>query len=642
MLALNCPADPVTLPAMIFTPALLVFGVQGLIKLGRASRDAYEQYVRDRPASLPLLGAVELTPTDKAAAFFRLPENKVWVSRGGAFAAHWDADANELRDGTENEDAIVVAWLKVRTSSPSATPFEPARSAAFLVRQWEGDGPPPPWLRLALALADVALDFGEASPALLGPTGTSQPLLEVVAALADQSRALLPDLNDPEQWKGDRWIRANFAQSLLVTVFRAGLTTLADNPGIVIRQEHLQPLLAATIRPLRDGFETAWSTAPAGAQLGALVRWETVRDQWLPAMAAGAIRAVAQDRGFFLGKVIGGAGGSNTGQLVGALANSLLDEAAKLGGQDLLLRDTWIRFWSAAVGVIAARPELVVPAGSAAPHDQFLRELVKQVAGKLTSVPAGINRALLLELAATTLEVVNDSLPLVLRGDGWNGVARDVVGRVIDALQPALREGDPLLLRRLATPGQAIDLVTAVLSEIAASPQLVVGGAAGPEVSAVVSALAGAMAAQGAELLTARGWLLIASAAASAAARNPGRLFKLDGAAASGVAIELIRGTLLQASELLEAGKPPVLGGAVLAELLVESLNIVAARPATPAQIAELLGMLRTLAKEAASPTGLILPGSLPLLFARIGLRVLAGKIPATATVVQLLEGLDQ
>ncbi|MGE0579341.1 hypothetical protein [Reyranella sp.] len=627
---------------MIFTPALLVFGVQGLIKLGRASRDAYEQYVRDRPASLPLLGVVELTATEKATAFFRQPENNVWVSQGGAFAAHWDANANDLRDGIENERAIVVAWLKVCTSPPSATPFEPARSVAFLVRQWEGDGPPPPWLRLALALADVALDFGEASPALLGPTGTSQPLLEAVAALADRSRALLPDLNDPEQWKGDRWIRANFAQSLLVTVFRAGLTTLADNPGIVIRQEHLQPLLAATIRPLRDGFETAWSSAPAGAQLGALVRWETVRDQWLPAMAAGAIRAVAQDRGYFIGKVIGGAGGSNAGQLVGALANSLLDEAATLGGRDLLLRDTWIRFWSAAVGVIATRPELVVPAGSAAVHEQILRELVKQVAGKLTSVPAGVNRALLLELAATTLEVVNDSLPLVLRGDGWNGVARDVVSRVLDALQPALREGDPLLLQRLATPAQAVDLVAVVLGEIAASPQLVVGGAAGPEVSAVVSAVAAAMAAKGAELLTAKGWLLVASAAAEAAARNPGRLFKLEGAAAGGVGIELIRGVLLEASELLEAGRPPVVGGAVLAELLVEGLNIIAVRAATPAQIAELLGILRTLAKEAASPNGLILPGSLPPLFARVGVQLLARKIPAAATVAQLLEGVGQ
>lgn len=627
---------------MIVTPTLLVFGVQGLIKLGRASREAYEQYVRDRPASLPLLGTVSRTPVEQAAEFFRQPGNEAWVAAGGTFAAHWDADANGLREGIEHEGPIVAAWFTVCASAPSATPFEPARSVAFLVRQWEGDGPPPPWLRLALALADVALDFGEASPALLGPTGTSQPLLETVAALADRSRALLPDLNDPDQWTGDRWIRANFAQSLLVTVFRAGLTTLADNPGIVIREQHLQPLLAATIAPLRDGFEKAWASAPAGAQLGALVRWESIRDQWLPAMAVGAIRAVAQDRGFFLGKVIGGAGGSNAGQLVGALANSLLDEAAKLGGQDLLLRDTWIRFWSAAIGVIAARPELIVPAGVPAVHEQILRDLVRQVAGKLTVVPAGVNRALLLELAATSLEVVNDSLPLVLRGTGWNGVARDVVGRVIDALQPVLREGDPLLLRRLASPAQAVELVTVVLGEIAASPQLVVGGAAGPEVSAVVSAIAGAMAAQGAELLTAGGWLAVASAAARAAARNPGRLFKLEGAAASGAGTELVRGILLQASELLEAGKPPVLSGAVLAELLVEGLGIVAARAATPAQIAELLGALRTLAREAASADGLILPGSLPPLFARIGLQVLAKKVPAAATVVQLLEGAGQ
>lgn len=639
---MNCPVDPVTFPEMIFTPALLVFGVQGLIKLGRASRDAYEQYVRDRPASLPLLGAVELTPTEKATAFFRQPENKIWVAQGGTFAAYWDGDSNDLRDGIENERAIVAAWLQVCTSPPSATPFEPARSVAFLVRQWEGDGPPPPWLRLALALADVALDFGEASPALLGPTGTSQPLLETVAALAERSRALLPDLNDPDQWQGDRWINANFAQSLLVTVFRTGLATLADNPGIVIRQEHLQPLLAAAIRPLKDGFEKAWSTAPAGAQLGALLRWETIRDQWLPGMAAGAIRAVAQDRGYFLGRIIGGAGGSNAGQLVGALADSLLDEAAKLTGQDLLLRDTWIRFWSAAIGVIAARPELVVPAGTPAVHEQILRELVKQVAGKLTSVPAGVNRALLLELASTTLEVVNDSLPLVLRGNGSNGVARDVVGRVIDALQPALREGDPLLLQRLASPGQAVELVTVVLREIAASPQLVVGGGAGLEVSAVVSTVASAMAAQGAELLTAKGWLLVASAAAEAAARNPGRLFQLDAGAASGVGIEFIRGVLLNAGELLEAGKPPVLSGAVLSELLVEGLNILAARVAAPAQIAELLTILRTLAKEAASPDGLLLPGNLPPLFARIGLQVLARKIPATAPVAQLLEGVGQ
>jgi hypothetical protein len=622
----------------IFTPALLVFGVQGLITLGRASRDAYEQYVRDRPASLPLLGDVAREPWEEAAAFFRLPENKAWVSEGGEFAPLWDASLDNIKSAA-TEPAIVVAWLRVCTDPPKAAPFEPPRPVAFLVRQRESDGSPPPWLRLAVALADVALDFGQASPALLGPTGTSQPLLEAVAALAGRSRALLPDLNDPEQWTSDRWSRANFAQSLLVTVFRAGLATLADNPGIVIREQHLQPLLAATIAPLRDGFENAWSAAPAGTQLGALVRWETIRDQWLPAMAAGAIRAVAQDRGYFLGKVVGGAGGSTGEQLVGALANALLDEAKDLGGQDLRMRDTWIRFWSAGVGVIAARPELIVPAGIPADHQKILRDLVKQVAGKLTSVPEGANRALLLELASTALEVVNDSLPLVLQGSGWNGVARDVAGRVIDALQPALKDGDPLLLRRLAGPQQAAELVSVVLREIAASPQLVVGGAAGPEISAVASAIASAMAAQGAELLTARGWLSVASAAARAAARNPGRLFRLDGAAASGAAVELIGGVLLSASQLVEAGKPPVLSGAVLAELLVEGLDIIAVRAATPAQIAELLEVLRTLAREAASPAGLILPGSLPPLFARIGLQVLARKVPATAPIAQLLEG---
>jgi hypothetical protein len=157
-------------------------------------------------------------------------------------------------------------------------------------------------------------------------------------------------------------------------------------------------------------------------------------------------------------------------------------------------------------------------------------------------------------------------------------------------------------------------MVTLVLREIAASPQLEVGRGPGFEIEAVVSAIANAMTSEGTDLRTAKGWPTITSAATQAAARNPGRLFRIENGATGGIGILHVRGVLQQARQLLGADKPPVLGGAVLTEFLVESLNLASTQAMRLKQVEQVLGVFQTLARESATPDGLIMPAGLPII----------------------------
>lgn len=628
---------------MLFTPELLVFSVQGLVKLGLAARDAYEQYVRDRPASLPLLGEVELADWQRAAAFFREPENRIWVAPGGRHADLWDQDGDDLKHGPAAEDAIVLSWLRLRAAAPAATPFAPAQSAAMLVRQWQGEGPPPPWLRLALALTDVTLDFAQSSPTLLGPMGASQPLLRAVAALAGRTRGVLPDLDDPAAWRDGNWTQANFAQSLLVSAFRAGLATLAERPDAVVEERHLRTLLAAVIAPVRAGFDRAWDEAPAGQRLDALTAWEAVRDQWLPAMVASAVRAVAVERDAFFGRLPTSAAGTEEERtrLLAALAEAVLAEAQALGDADhLAMRDTWTDFFRAGLGVIAARPELLVTGADAGARQRALRDLVGAVARRLADAPRGVGRALLLDVATAALDSARATLPLALGdgggGRGWDAVAAELAGRLMDGLRPALAGdgGDPVLLRRLAGREQATAMVGTVLRRVAAAPRLVTGGSAGAEAEAVVAAIAGAMARPGADLLHAEGWLAVAGAAAGAAARNPGRLFRLGDGAEAAPGAALVRAVLREAEARFAAAPArPVLAGEVLQDTLLTVLAIAERRVLGGAEVEQIGALLRHLAAEAAQDDGRLMPARIPVVLGHAAARLLDEHFALAAAV---------
>jgi hypothetical protein len=175
---------------------------------------------------------------------------------------------------------------------------------------------------------------------LLSSTGASQPLLKAIAALATEARGVIPPLDDLDAWTGDKWLGANFGQSLQLATFRVGLTTLSNHPDLVVDETHVQRLIKATIKPLKEGFD-AETTKPGAASasiLTALTTWEQLRDQLLPGMVGGALQSVAADRNSFLGAVVSPVGEKKLDLLIGGMVNGALDEVENLNSDDLLQR----------------------------------------------------------------------------------------------------------------------------------------------------------------------------------------------------------------------------------------------------------------------------------------------------------------
>ena len=188
-------------------------------------------------------------------------------------------------------------------------------------------------------------------------------------------------------------------------------------------------------------------------------------------------------------------------------------------------------------------------------------------------------------------------------------------------------------------------LVGIVVQQVAATPKLVTSGGASQEVQSVIAALAAGMAAAGADLLHPAGWLAIGTAAAKAAAVNPGRLFKLPVGADAGIGANLIKVVLQQADAAFTAASRdnelPVLAGPVLQDVMVDLLALGSQRRLVPDQVTAIGGLLFTLASEAMKPAGRIMPGELAERVSAAALSFLAGKLAVGADIDAILKAVD-
>ncbi len=611
-----------------FTPATILFAVQGLIKLGTAAAAAYEQAVRDKELKVPLIKKIEPTDQDRATAFFRTAEGSLlvvgtraplaecWQHRPSPGNPH-DGDPKTTADADKNVEfrmRLIAGW---QSATGRALGDQSSADVLFVIAQWPKDGAPPsPAFRIALALADVAISFAQAAPELLGNDAGGEKLLRVIAAVAGELREVLPDLADPAAWTGPNWSKANFGRTLLATTLRAGFGALLEHPDAFYDQKRLQDLLVALVKPIGGSFNKAFDESGPAA-LKVLADHERLRDEWLPAMAAGAVRVVAQHREGFLGGLLTPQPGDEKGELIAALTGAVLDQAKDLGDDALLMRETWIGFWRAGVRAIAARPELIITGDGTTAKAKALRGLVTHVANALAEAK-GLDKALLASLATAALDAAADAVPLVWDGKGWDAVARDLIDAVLKGIRPAIAAPDRALLRGLASEEQVAALVGIVLRHVAATPALITRGDAGPEAEAVIAAVAKALADKGAALLSGEGWLAVAAAAAEAASRNPGRLFRLDdkGAPAGlGAAVIALVLRVAAAHATATTGRADlVLVGAVLQDTLTVSIGLVSTTLRSDAALARFETLLVALAEKAKGVDGEIPPGRVPVL----------------------------
>jgi hypothetical protein len=542
-------------------PLLIVFGIRAVVRLGRAGAEIYAQRARDKAVFLPDIVAPAFNRYDYVVTFYASPANLAALRQDERLRPLWDDGLHRPIDKrTATVDMLYAAAIAAQaTARDDQATLELAGGA--MIAQWSRAAAPiSPVGRIAVTMADIALEFVGSNPAVMGIGGSGERL---IGALALNLADLIPDDTD------EFGPRAHFADRVVGIFLRSGLSVLAQHPDLVVDQEHTRRLVAETLKPL---------VAALPEDLGERLRWQGLLEALLGPAASAAFSVIAEKPDAFLGKAFA------TDKAVGAVTQALF-ATLKDGGLRGRFSDAgWIALYKAVLGVVAERPALFVGAGTR-PADELIRDLLSGAAAALADKP-GFDGDLGARLAIVALEALNANAAGVLsldRADAWEGMALDMIGQVTGALSARL--ANPAAAGALGRFGQEqlVELARVFLTRAAATPGM--PGVGRTELQAIVSGVAAAMAADDKLLLSHGDWLKIAAVAAEEAAANPGRLFGLDeGSAAGSLAVRVI-GDLLQAASAAwstprdgrtgrDAGN--LLAGATLRDAIVASLRAAA------------------------------------------------------------------
>ncbi|GMQ77039.1 MAG: hypothetical protein BMS9Abin01_2347 [Gammaproteobacteria bacterium] len=553
------------------TPDLVLFLIRAGMQVGSEAINALEQKVRDADIEVPDIALVRVSEMRRMLRLFQ-GELAAEVKARGPLAAFWDRQAQNGKGGPRTADPQAVPRLLARArrywreqreaaranATTAALEKSDAEAGANILRQWnDADGPPPPVVRVALSLARVGLAFAQANPAVLGIGSNGE---KFALAVAEHIEDLLPDADDPGDWKPKDWSRYYFAERTLSILMHAGLTTLSARPDLLVSEAHLEQLVANVTAPLITLFDD--SDDPL-----TLLR---LQQTLLGPVAQAAFATLADNQRAFLGRRFESdrAVGGVTAAVLGIVRGKALQELADDG--------TLVEIARAAIGVAAKRPELfITKAGES--DEKIARALLTKVAGAVSDAIADDNvhlsDGLVTDIAVSALEVLAEEGPSLLeRTDPWENVAADMVALVAGGLSTPLGRDGTNRFEQLFSRAQAVELVRIVLAQAARTPGMLTGSGR-QEIGMLMSAVASAMAADERLLLGPGDWQRIAGIVAREAARNPQRLFKLSVERPDGqLGTRIIRTILVAAADGLAASGPR--GGALsFGALLVDAVE---------------------------------------------------------------------
>jgi len=535
-------------------PALILFGIQSVIRLGRVTNDALEQWARDDEAIFPDIKLPKLNRENYVNAFFNQPDYKDYVEGNSAhFAEYWSDQ--RVKPEKSAIDALFIASVKITTEKESDTNLTLTPGAVFLVKQWHpGKGPISPWARVILTAGDIALEYMAADPSILGLGGKGEKL---VAAYAKNLSDLLPE-------DGDFGLKEKFAERLTGVFLRSGLNTISRNPEWLVSQEHLQELISSSVKPLVKVFPDT---------ILEQLKWREVADTIMGPAAGAAMETVARHQTAFLGSDF------KTDKALGAVTQSLFLEAAKDGLKDQFTRESLIGLYKAALNVAAKKPQLFLEGEG--PKVDFAHDLFSKFAEVFKNSPPPFDGELVIALAGTSLEAVGNNVHrFVNDNDPWGQTAADMVQSVTEKFKDALNANKKL--NSVISKEQLIELGRILLSRMAETPQMVLGFG-NQTWQGLLSAVAAAMKEDKNLLLTGEDWIQIVKTAADEAATNPARLFQLNPDDPNYLlAAELISVVLKSAGEILKVPDlkdKTVLFGKTLREAIIVVLRVTSGNP---------------------------------------------------------------
>lgn len=535
-------------------PALIIFGIQSIVRLGKVTNDATEQWARDGEALFPPIQPLRLNQVEEITKFFSKEENaKLVLGTKAPYRDCWIQDNDNPKQDEVSIDTLTMVMVKiVGNKVENGEPGAGQRAgASWMIRQWNKESEPvSPFARIILTGADIVLEYISINPSILGGSGNGEKLL---GAYSGSLSELIP--NDAEFGP-----KQGFAERLGAVFLRAGLQTLQDHPDWVVKENHLKELLNNTIDPLLKKFP--------GEDITQQLRWDTVKETLMGPVAVAALKTIAKHQTTFLGDNF------DQDKALGAVTQALFLKTVEDDNLvNQLGKDGLIELYQATLNVVAERPQLfLADLDDDQPTGKLATNLLVNIATVLKDAPPPFNKEIGIKLASTAITVIGTNAHNFARTDKpWEEVASDIVTYLSNELAQSLENNGNL--KNVLTNQDLIEVGRIVLEHVAETPGIILktDSEAWKE---VVKAVALAMKSDEKLLLSGSDWQKLIAVVVEQAAINPGRLFKLKGTNDNEVIAGELLSIALQASaklltERLDLQGKSILFGDTLRQMLV-------------------------------------------------------------------------
>ncbi|MFC7290624.1 hypothetical protein [Hirschia litorea] len=576
---------------MILSPTLFLTAVSGVIKLGKAARNARRDQLLQQDFSV-LTNNFPIHDNDEiewmAVDFvYRRKDLHHHCEPSGELDTLFtkdsllSGDAMELlpvcaRQRKQVATCVDILYDAVRSEIPESVDSRIIRNASmdpriqYIHREWLSNSKPTGWARFGLELADVALDVIGTQPEVLGFDRKAENILN----------ALIPNLDGlVDRIKLDGGGAEGFGERLVKTFVHSALVSVSQHPELITSEERWRPMITGVIEPLKLEVEQSEG-------LEFLAHEKLTRVLTGP-MAHGALTAINNNADAFF------KGDARSEKLMGVITRTVLADAVSIRPNvfnvvDALSEVGVLKIYDAALKTASARPELFMRGASL--ETNSARQFLQNMAGVMQNMappPFDIDSGFGAEVISAAFQVAGEYGTARIQakaGDAnWDGAWADIYSHLFADLMQGLKigvsgGGRDDVLAQIFTRDQAVDLLKVMAGHIASNPHMATGRSANSEVKEIARVAAAAISSDDLGLLNAQDWRSVVSVMTMTAARNPGVLFSVD--ASEGVSHEigltLVQHVLSKAGTLLQAeGRRAgsVLFGETLREALMATIK---------------------------------------------------------------------
>lgn len=515
------------------SPELIFFGIKSVIRLAQQGERALIEYAADQPIEFPAIKEIKLSePEDAINRVLALPRyahlateepfKSIWVSAEEHLNhAKWIALPETVRAerlvmivNAARGDSEALALINDDSTGSSSTNAD-ILAGMTVVEQWKPDKKPvSPLGRIALAIAEVALDYVAADPTILGAGKNGEKVIKSLALALGGSLAQKLDA-------ATLGPQTDIASMLVTAFVGAGLESLKANIGELISQEHLAKLVSNALDPVIQAAKSGDGVLQ--------VRLARILDTLAGPAAQAAVKTVAENPAAFLGSNFDGS------KAAGALVSAVLLGAAKNDDIRSTFSDSGLlKLLTAGLQVATDRPGLFIKTGD---DKDKVAAVLTDVAGSFAGVlKADVNllladktidgRALAAGIAAAAVDACGRNVGGLagVPGQSWNGIAGKLAKGVLTSLRGALATAQQGAAIKEALPQEKlIELGRIVIQGIAADQRIVgVGETRASEIiTAVASAITDAAKQNNQFRVSSDTWLQLARDMVTAVAASP-------------------------------------------------------------------------------------------------------------------------